>query len=154
MSAARGAKAVTLALSTTATVGLAGLFAEQDEVPLTVANNATIATTGIGSTTTSEPSASVLADGVFVGDAETNQWGTVQVQIVVSGGVITDVQVLSAPDSDRRSVNINERALDDLAHEVIATQNADLDAVSGATQTWQSYTVSLQSAIDAAKAAA
>ena len=91
---------------------------------------------------------------MFVGVADTNRWGTVQVQIVVSGGLLTDVQVLSSPDSARKSVRINERALPTLTAEAIAAQDANIDSVSGATYTWQSYTISLQSALDAASSAA
>ncbi len=95
-----------------------------------------------------------MADGVFVGVADTNRWGTVQVQIVVTGGVLTDVQVLSYPDDDRRSIRINDRALPTLTAEALAAQSANIDSVSGATYTWESYTISLQSALDAASAAA
>ena len=77
-----------------------------------------------------------------------------QVQIVVTGGAVTDVQVLSFPDGDRRSESINERALPELTADALAGQTADIDSVSGATYTWQSYSTSLQSALDAASAAA
>ena len=77
-----------------------------------------------------------------------------QVQIVVTGGAVTDVQVLSFPDGDRRSESINERALPELTADALAEQTADIDSVSGATYTWQSYSTSLQSALDAASAAA
>jgi uncharacterized protein with FMN-binding domain len=159
----RAAKVMTLALSATATVGLAGLFAKQDDAPSTVApttptkppSTTTPGTTPSTATPTTTTSDSVaLADGVFVGEPDTNRWGTVQVQIVVTDGVVTDVQVLSFPDGDRRSANINERALPELTDDAISAQTADIDSVSGATYTWQSYSVSLQSALDAAAAAA
>lgn len=91
-----------------------------------------------------------IADGVFVGVADNNRWGAVQVQIVVSEGLLTDVQVLASPDDNRKSVRINERALPTLTAEALAAQNANIDSVSGATYTWRSYTISLQSALDAA----
>jgi uncharacterized protein with FMN-binding domain len=144
---------MTLALSATATVGLAGLFAEQDDAPSTVGPTTPTTTPFSTTPSTTAPSAA-LADGVFVGEPDSNRWGTVQVQIVVTDGVVTDVQVLSFPDGDRRSANINERALPELTDDAIAAQTADVDSVSGATYTWQSYSVSLQSAIDAAAAAA
>ena len=171
---ARGAKVASLALSAVSTLGLAALFAKQDDAPSTLvatpSPGATGATTGAtvpfqtesadsstgdttGADTTGADSTSAdagVADGVFVGVADTNRWGTVQVQIVVSGGVLTDVQVLSSPDSDRKSVRINERALPTLTAEALAAQAANIDSVSGATYTWRSYTISLQSALDAA----
>ena len=166
---ARGAKVASLALSAVSTLGLAALFANQDDAPSTLvatpSPGATGSTTGAtvpfqtesadsstGDTTGADSTSADagVADGVFVGVADTNRWGTVQVQIVVSGGVLTDVQVLSSPDSDRKSVRINERALPTLTAEALAAQAANIDSVSGATYTWRSYTISLQSALDAA----
>jgi len=174
MKPARGAKVMTLALSATATVGLAALFAEQDGKQSTLAPTPTAAptttpttaptiaptttpnttTTTTTATTSAGPAPTLLADGVFVGEPASNRWGTVQVQIVVTGGAVTDVQVLSFPDGDRRSESINERALPELTADALAGQTADIDSVSGATYTWQSYSTSLQSALDAASAAA
>lgn len=170
---ARGAKIASLALSAVSTLGLAALFARQDEVPTTLAVTPSPgATTGpttaatvpfqtqtatdetTATTAATSAAATAIADGVFVGVADTNRWGTVQVQIVVSGGLLTDVEVLSYPDSDRKSVRINESALPTLTAEAIAAQDANIDSVSGATYTWQSYTISLQSALDAASSAA
>ena len=94
-----------------------------------------------------------MADGTYVGASDTNRWGTVQVQVVYSGGQVTDVQILQYPDGERKSVSINQRALPTLISESLAAQSADVNTVSGATYTSKSYRISLQSAIDAAKAA-
>ena len=59
----------------------------------------------------------------------------------------------AATADDRKSVSINERALPTLIQEALTAQSADVDTVSGATYTSNSYRDSLQSAIDAAKAA-
>ena len=75
------------------------------------------------------------------------RWG------IYGGGQISDVQILRYPDGDRKSVRINEAALPTLISEAITTQQADVSTVSGATYTSVSYRISLQSAIDAAKAA-
>jgi uncharacterized protein with FMN-binding domain len=77
----------------------------------------------------------------------------VQVQITVSGGQITNVVALQTPTRDRRSVGINERATPTLASEALSAQSAQIDTVSGATYTSDSYKVSLQAAIDLARAA-
>jgi uncharacterized protein with FMN-binding domain len=45
-----------------------------------------------------------VADGAYVGAADSNRWGNVQVQVVYSGGVLTDVQIVQYPDGDRKSV--------------------------------------------------
>lgn len=177
---ARAAKLSALALSAVTTLGLAAAFASQDgqtdsvqltsgtatgsvvtvaaAAPTTVAA-ATAATTAstIAETTTAAAttvvSASGMADGTYVGASDTNRWGTVQVQVVYSGGQVTDVQILQYPDGERKSVSINQRALPTLISESLAAQSADVNTVSGATYTSKSYRISLQSAIDAAKAA-
>ena len=51
------------------------------------------------------------------------------------------------------SVRINDRAVPQLNSEALTAQSADVDTVSGATYTSNDYRRSLQSAIDAAKAA-
>jgi uncharacterized protein with FMN-binding domain len=93
----------------------------------------------------------MLADGTFTGATATNKWGPVQAQITVSSGKITDVVALQTPTADRKSVSINARATPTLASEVLSAQSANIDTVSGATYTSDSYKVSLQSAIDLAR---
>ena len=92
-----------------------------------------------------------VADGTYVGDAAQNKWGVVQVQVVYSGGQIADVQILRYPDGENKSVRINQRSLPTLISEAISAQSANVDGVSGATYTSNSYVASLQSAIDAAR---
>jgi uncharacterized protein with FMN-binding domain len=115
----------------------------------------TTATTAAAATTTAAAAATAtgLADGTYTGATSTNRWGPVQVAIVVSGGEITDVSVLQYPDGDGKSIAINDRALPYLIEETLSAQSADVDTVSGATYTSVSYQASLQSAIDAARAA-
>ncbi len=178
--AARGSRAAALALSVTTTVGLAGFFrqaAATEEstasstdssvissssatvATVTATTETTAATTAVTETTAAEvvavaaDTSTGLADGTYTGDTSTNRWGPVQVEITVSGGVITDVSVLQYPDDDHKSVEINERALPTLIEEALAAQSSDVDTVSGATYTSDSYRESLQTAIDAARAA-
>ncbi|AZC12860.1 FMN-binding protein [Microbacterium sp. ABRD28] len=101
-----------------------------------------------GSTAT----ASGLTDGTYTGGAANTRYGAVQVQITVSGGVITDVQVPQYPNSNREDQRINGRALPTLVAETTQAQSAQIDMVSGATYTSQGYIASLQSAIDQAGA--
>ena len=113
----------------------------------------TAATTASTTAATTAPATTGVLDGIYVGTSDTNRWGTVQVQVVYSGGQVTDVQILQYPDADRKSVRINEAALPKLISEALTAQSADVNTVSGATYTSKSYRISLQSAIDAAKAA-
>ncbi|MET7336113.1 FMN-binding protein [Nonomuraea sp. NPDC005650] len=84
------------------------------------------------------------------GDVADTRWGPVQVRISVGDGKITDVQVLQAPDGNRRDIEINDEALPILRQEAMSAQSAQIDSVSGATYTSDGYMSSLQSAIDRA----
>ena len=107
------------------------------------------------STHTSKPSASsVPAVQTVNGALVDTQYGGVRVQIVVSAGRLTDVRALQLTDSSSRSVSISAQAAPILRREALAAGSAKIDTVSGASYTSQAYIQSLQSALDAARAAA
>lgn len=97
------------------------------------------------------PSSSGLADGTFTGETFTNRWGPVQAAITVSGGKVISVNVLQTPTADNKSISINNRAVPALVTEALTAQSSQVDTVSGATYTSDSYRSSLQSALDAAR---
>ena len=99
---------------------------------------------------TSDGSTSGGSSGTVTGDAADTRWGPVQVQLTVSGGTITDVQVVEYPDGNGKDQQINARALPVLVQETLDAQSADIDMVSGATVTSEGYLQSLQSALDQA----
>lgn len=103
-----------------------------------------------GSTAGSGSSGSSTAGGTFTGDAVQTRFGSVQVQVSVSGGKITDVTALQLTDEDRRSVQISNRAAPLLRAEVLKAQSANVQSISGATVTSSAYLTSLQAALDAA----
>ena len=108
-------------------------------------------TTGSGSSGSSgSSSGSSSAGGTFTGDSVQTRFGSVQVQISVSGGKITDVKALQLTDEDRRSVQISNRAAPLLRSEVLQAQSANVQTISGATVTSSAYLTSLQAALDAA----
>jgi uncharacterized protein with FMN-binding domain len=90
------------------------------------------------------------ATATYQGTAVQTRFGTVQVQVAVSGGTITDVTALQLTDDDRKSIQISNRAAPLLRSEVLAAQSADVQAISGATVTSNAYLTSLQAALDAA----
>ena len=96
------------------------------------------------------PASSGLADGTYTGSAADTRFGPVQVQITVSGGVVTDVQVPVYPSENGRDQQINSRAVPILVKETLAAQSAEIDMVSGATYTSTGYRTSLQAALDEA----
>jgi uncharacterized protein with FMN-binding domain len=77
-----------------------------------------------------------------------NKYGDVQVQVTTSGGRIVRVAALRLPGSDGRSQQISSFAGPQLAQQALSAQGANIDGVSGATYTSESYRTSLQSALD------
>jgi uncharacterized protein with FMN-binding domain len=108
--------------------------------------------TSAGSSSGGSSSSGTLKDGTFDGTSESTRFGNVQVEVVVSGGKITDVKALQLTDDGGRSVQISNYAAPILRSEVLTAQSASVNSVSGATYTTDGYLQSLQSAIDKAKA--
>jgi uncharacterized protein with FMN-binding domain len=107
---------------------------------------------GSVSTAPAESPAVKLANGTYSGAVAETRYGPVQVEIVVSGGKITDVKALQLTNAEQRSVEISNEAAPVLRSEVLAAQSASVATVSGATFTTEGYLTSLQSALDKAKA--
>lgn len=93
----------------------------------------------------------VYKNGTYTGAVTDAFYGNVQVQINISNGKISNVQFLQYPNDRGTSVEINSQAMPYLKQEAIQAQNAQVDIVSGATQTSLAFRQSLQSAIDQAK---
>ncbi|WP_338776662.1 FMN-binding protein [Streptomyces sp. DG1A-41] len=92
-------------------------------------------------------------NGAVTGDAVQTQYGAVQVRLTMSNGKITQAEAVQAPKGGR-SDQITASSVPRLNQAAVAAQNADIDAVSGATYTSAGYKKSLQSALDKAKASA
>ncbi|NKZ08046.1 FMN-binding protein [Actinomadura latina] len=90
--------------------------------------------------------------GTYKGQRIDTRYGPVQVEITMSRGRLTAVQVLRAPSENGRDREIAAFALPRLTKEAIAAGSAHIDAVSGATYTSEGYITSLQSALDSARA--
>lgn len=82
------------------------------------------------------------------GDAVQTRFGPVQVAVTFSGDTITAVDPVQLPNGNGRDIAINSYATPILEQEVLASQSARIDTVSGATYTSEGYIDSLQSAID------
>jgi len=106
-----------------------------------------------GAGTTGAPGAtgaSAKAVGTYAGSVVQTRFGSVQVQITVQAGKITDVTALQLTDAERKSVQISNRAAPLLRDEVLQSQSANVQTISGATVTSDAYLNSLQAALDAA----
>jgi uncharacterized protein with FMN-binding domain len=86
----------------------------------------------------------------FTGGDYPNQYGDVQVQVVVQGHRVVDVQPLALPYDHQRSAEISQQAAPILRQEALQAQSAQIDLLTGATFTSESYAESLQSALDRA----
>jgi uncharacterized protein with FMN-binding domain len=100
--------------------------------------------------TSSDKPATKATTASYTGQAVDTRYGPVQVRIDVSNGKIGKIDVLQYPNGSQRDADINGYALPVLNQEALAAQNAQIDAVSGATYTSGGYTQSLQSALDQA----
>ena len=91
-----------------------------------------------------------LKDGTYDGDAIKFKYGTAQVEIVVSGGVITEVKALKLPTAGGYTKRVTTFFQTDIPARIIADQGWKISDVGGATYTSRAYSQSLQSAINQA----
>jgi uncharacterized protein with FMN-binding domain len=101
-------------------------------------------------TPTAPPAAGAKSSGTITGQAVDTPYGTVQVQITLTAGRISDIQAVQLPSDRRRSAMISQYVGPILRSEALSAQSAQIDLVSGATYTSQGYAQSLQSALDQA----
>jgi uncharacterized protein with FMN-binding domain len=103
-----------------------------------------------GTTNTQSPSSTPSPSSIetVAGAIEETPFGQVQVSVTFNGTTITSVKELRSPQNERRSEEINSIAAPVLAREVVLSQSARVDTVSGATYTSIGYKESAQSAID------
>jgi uncharacterized protein with FMN-binding domain len=109
------------------------------------------ATATPGATVTPAPGA-LYKDGSYTGSVDDAQWGVVQVKAIIKNGKITDVQFLQYPNDRNRSVYINSVAGPQLSSEAIQAQSANVDVVTGATDSSLAFIQSLTDALSQARA--
>lgn len=84
------------------------------------------------------------------GPVVSNPYGDVQVRVTLRGKQIVDVKALTLPSDRSRSVEISQYAGPRLRTEVLQAQSAQIDLISGASYTSDSYAQSVQGALDRA----
>jgi uncharacterized protein with FMN-binding domain len=102
--------------------------------------------------TATSTSSSLYKDGTYTGSVADAQWGYVQVKAIIQQGKITDVPFLQYPNDRNRSVNINAYADHQLTSEAIQAQSANVDIITGATDSSEAFIQSLSDALAKAKA--
>ncbi|MEK1445042.1 FMN-binding protein [Limosilactobacillus fermentum] len=131
------------------------MFFKHDQSQEAAQSQATAAsdTESESSTTTSSSTSSsnsTMKDGTYTGKSTSTEWGDVQVKITVASGKITQITVLKYPTGGK-SDEINSRSLPTYKQEALAAQSANINQVSGATETYKGFTGSLQSTINQAE---
>lgn len=135
------------------------VFQRQDGTTNSASSQSTSSqkTTTNASSSTASPSTSkttttalTYKDGQYTGTAADAVYGSIQVQATITGGKLTDVVFLQYPNDQRNSIEINTQAMPLLKQEAISAQNAQVDGVTGATDTSQAFTQSLGSALQSA----
>jgi uncharacterized protein with FMN-binding domain len=99
---------------------------------------------------TARPSSSGAITADVAGPIESTPYGDVQVEVKIQNGKIVDVVALQLPYDRRRSAEISQYVEPILHDEALQAQNAQIDAISGATWTSGAYQASLQGALDKA----
>ena len=147
---------IVLAFMSTLTVVVL-LFGYHTSTSSSAADGTVVAAPAVGGTVSGGTDTSGTTDSgtassstTVTGDAASTRWGPVQVQLTVTDGRITDVEVVEYPSDNGKDQQINARALPVLVQETLDAQSADIDMVSGATVTSDGYVESLQSALDQA----
>ena len=91
-------------------------------------------------------------DGTYTGSAANAYYGNIQVEAVISGGKLTNVVFLQSPSDRSTSRFINQQAMPELKAEAIQAQSANVDGVSGASDSSAAFKESLSSALSQALA--
>ena len=98
-----------------------------------------------------QKSSGIYTDGTYTGTPVNAYYGTVQVEATVQNGALADVTFLQYPSDRSTSHMINNKAMPILTKEALQIQSAQVDGVSGATDTSQAFKQSLASALTQAK---
>ena len=93
------------------------------------------------------PAGSITGRGPLL----TTPFSSIQVQATLHRGKLIDVQTLSLTGSDTHTQALNARAEPILREEALEAGSADIDVVTGATYTSESWRDSLAAAIEAAR---
>jgi uncharacterized protein with FMN-binding domain len=97
------------------------------------------------------PAADRMKDGAYLGrEVDAGPHGDVQLRIQVAGGKMTTITIVKMPRSSGQSQKLTEDAFRKMTATALREQSAEVDIVSGATESCEAYIESLQSAMDAA----
>ena len=105
----------------------------------------------LAKTTAASGTPPTYKDGTYTGATADAFYGTIQVKATIQNGKIADVQFLQYPNDRMRSIAINTVAMPNLKQEAIQAQSANVNVVSGATDSSNAFKQSLADALNQAK---
>ncbi len=95
----------------------------------------------------------MYVDGTYTGRPADAYYGIVQIQATIQNGKLAGVKFLRYPNDRSTSRFINGQAMPILQSEAVNAQNANVDIVSGATETSMAFQQSLANTLAQAKSA-
>jgi len=119
--------------------------------PAPTATPDTLGTGGATPAPTPVQTSGQYKNGQYTGSPADAIYGNIQVKATISGGKITNVEFLQYPNDRRTSQQINSQAMPYLKQEAIQVQSAQVNIVSGATDTSEAFIESMGSALAQAK---
>ncbi len=90
---------------------------------------------------------SLYKDGTYTGNVENVYYGNVQIEIAISQGKISNINVLQYPNDNPTSSYISTQAISLLKQEVIQSQSSNVNIISGASYVSQGFIQSIGSAL-------
>ncbi len=105
-------------------------------------------------TATPTPKLGLYKDGTYTSQVADAGYGPVQIRVTVQGGQMTNVQFLQYPTDAGHSRQVSSYSTPILSQEAIIAQNANanVDTVSGATQTSEAFIQALGGLLASIKA--
>lgn len=129
-------------------------FHQRSEANRAVAQTAHVSSSSSSSlptTSTGTQTQTQYKDGSYTGKSSDALYGYIQVKATISGGKLTNVTFLDYPQDQRNSIEINNAVMPLLKQQAISSQSAQVDGVSGATDTSQAFVESLGDALSQAR---
>lgn len=122
------------------------------DTPTTVATSISTSSGNKSSNSNTQSSTSngQYKDGTYTGSVASTKRGDFQVSVEVSGGKITNINMLTQP-TEGKSAEINKTAIPTYVQEALDAQGTDIQLVSGASETYSGFKTSLQNALNQAK---
>ena len=115
------------------------------------ASNDTPTVSSTTPTVSSSSNSSKFKNGSYTGKSADAFYGFIQVKATVSSGKLTNIEFLDHPQDRDNSIAINQYAMPVLKKQAIQVQSAQVDGVSGATDTSQAFMESLGDALAQAR---